>query len=200
MICRIAVAIGISGPVQGVGNQHGAAFAAEDLECIQRRFRRHPGDNIEVRQISRGVVRPCVRFTARDTKSSRTTCHVRAVSFAIQWVVIGPGFIEAGVVVAREVVAACDLVGFGIVGCDTTFFGCKRSLVIKWRARSAEISVGVVDAGIDDADGHAFARTARIGPSRRSAGEVQVRAVTEALRGHAVHSVNSRQIAECTQF
>ena len=179
VVGEVSVAVRVECPVQGRDHRLGVARAAEHLECVDRRSRRHP--RWDLQRVERGGVQPLVAAGERAAAGVHAvpggdSGHMAAVPLAVDRVRVGMGhrLVVArrwvGVIgVADEVVASGDLrrgqrrearlpVRVGAVGVGGVP-GVSRS-------RPAEIGVRVVDSGVDDADAHPLTDVAGVLPRR----------------------------------
>ena len=166
MIAEVAVLVGIHRPVNRRDHEVGAALASEGLERVERDLGCDPRPDAELGEGKVGIPGPAVGGAARiDAVTAGTARDVRAVSLAVQRVVIGLGCRVRGVAgvvgVAREVVAAGHLRHVRVDGRFPAFLGRECGLVGRDGARPPEIGVGVVNPGVDDPQGDAPAGEAR---------------------------------------
>ena len=204
MIGEVTVAIGVQRPVEGLHDEVGRAFAAEDLDGIKLGFRCDPRADIHRVEGRAGIPGASVRrAVGGDAIAARGAGHVRAVPTAVEGVVVrrGNGLVRVrGVIgIAREVVSAGHLGRIGVGGRAASLLGLERRLVGRDRARPAEVRVRVVDAGIDDADGDALAGEARVDPRGGRLDERDRDEVVTALGHEAMHGLDARQCGDRLQ-
>ena len=204
MIGEVTVAIGVQRPVQGLHDEVGRAFAAEDLDGIKLGFRCDPRADIHRVEGRAGIPGAAVgRAVGGYAVAARGAGHVRAVPTAVEGVVVGRGNgvirVRGVIGVAGEVVAAGHLGRIGVVGRTAGLLGRERCLICRDGARPAEVRVRVVDAGIDDADGDALAGEARVDPHGGRLDERDRDEVVTALGHEAMHSLDARQCGDRLQ-
>ena len=119
MVGEVAVAIGVHRPVESLDHKIRRALAAEDLEGVKGRLRCDAGADAHGVEGSGGVPRSAIRRAVRgDAVSTRRACHMRAVTPAVERVVVGlrdgGGGIARVVGVPCQVDAARDLDRIGV--------------------------------------------------------------------------------------
>ena len=188
---EVVVAIRIARPLQRVEDIRRRSRAAENLQGIEQRPRRHAGTDAELREanslrVASGVGRAvCQHPEARDDAGHVGTM---SVARAVERVIVRSCATAAVIGIAYEVMAADDF-GRG----KTARF--DRGGIVRrvggGCAGATEVRVGVVDSGIDDAD--ADATSVEVGrhaaPGRRGADPWNARG---GLRPMALHRLHPR--------
>ena len=205
------VQVVVDGPFDRVDHHVGRAVAAEHPDRVQVGLRRDPRtDSPAVAGNRRPVVRAGIGCAAgQHARARRRAGYVRAVADgsgrrrgAVERVgirmrdrLVGGGTRVRVVAVADQIGAALDARGrwpeqrrvrrrrLGGVG----------SLVRVRRSRTAEVGMGVVDAGVDDADLDAFAVEAQGLPDRRRADHRHAVHVGPLDRKEGAHRDHARQ-------
>ena len=167
VIGEIAVTIGIERPVEGRDGEICPAGAAEDLQRVQRGLRCHSRRDLHGKQVIAGQ-RPVVAMEGGavgvDTDPGGGSGDMGAVPGAVDRIrvrvrdgLVAGVFGHGIVILTDEVVTADDLrgrderAGRVVVRCIPAVNG----------AGATEISMGVVDSGVDDADGDTVAAQPR---------------------------------------
>ena len=160
---EVAVTVGVEGTVERLDNDVGAAAATEDAEGVDFSVGCNTGANLHGLELLCGelaVVAGEGGAVGVHAVACRGTRHVGAVAAggAVERVAVGGCGVGAVVGVTNEVVAASNLGAVdepGVCGGQLGELGCL--LVVFELAATAEVGVGVVDAGVDDGDLHALA-------------------------------------------
>ena len=160
---EVAVTVGVEGTVERLDNDVGAATATEDAEGVDFSVGGDAGANLHGLELLCGelaVVAGEGGAVGVHTVACRGARHVGAVAAggAVERVAVGGCGVAAVVGVTNEVVAASNLGAVdepGVCGGQLGELGCL--LIVFELAATAEVGVGVVDAGVDDGDLHALA-------------------------------------------
>ena len=189
-------------PVDRVGDDIGAAFTAEHANRVKIGKRRDAGADRKAGAVGRGVVRTVIGLAVgRDTEARRGTRDVAAVAGAVERVRIGDRRAagDIGVVgITDQIGAALDLRCAGAEQRRIRRSGAGRrgSGVRLGRARSAEVRVRVVNAGVDDRDLDMLAaEPGRALPDLRCADEWHADRIVaaEALHRYDLHDARERR-------
>ena len=200
---KSAVAVGVQRPVERRQDHVCRSLAAEDPQRVQRGLRRH---------------------ARADPTSSERACAQRAVAAGERLAVSGHAVSRGGarhvacraprspagsgrgagpavrrrsgrvVAVADEVVAADDLGGRVSRAAAGSRRGVRR-LVRRRRARATEVGVGVVDAGVDDADPDALAGDPGLLPGGQRLDQLAGRGVVDVFGVIGVILTTSERLA-----
>ena len=160
---EVAVTVGVEGTVERLDNDVGAAAATEDAEGVDFSLGGNTGADLHGLELLCGELAVVAGEGASVGVHSVACCgtrHVGAVAAggAVERVAVGGCGVGAVVGVTNEVVAASNLGAVdesGVCGGQLGELGCL--LVVFELAATAEVGVGVVDAGVDDGDLHALA-------------------------------------------
>ena len=160
---EVAVTVGVEGTVERLDHHVGAAAATEDAEGVDFSVGGNAGADLHGLELLCGelaVVAGEGGAVGVHAVACRGARHVGAVAAggAVERVAVGGCGVAAVVGVTNEVVAASNLGAVdesGVCGGQLGELGCL--LVVFELAATAEVGVGVVDAGVDDGDLHALA-------------------------------------------
>ena len=168
---EVAVTVGVEGAVERLDNDVGAAATTEDAEGVDFSVGGNAGADLHGLELLCGelaVVAGEGGAVGVHAVACRGARHVGAVAAggAVERVAVGGCGVGAVVGVTNEVVAASNLGAVDeprVSGGQLGELGCL--LVVFELAATAEVGVGVVDAGVDDGDLYALA-----GVSARASG------------------------------
>ena len=160
---EVAVTVGVEGTVERLNHDVGAAAATEDAEGVDFSVGGDAGADLHGLELLCGelaVVAGEGASVGVHAVACRGARHVGTVAAggAVERVAVGGCGVATVVGVTDEVVAASNLGAVdesGVCGGQLGELGCL--LVVFELAATAEVGVGVVDAGVDDGDLHALA-------------------------------------------
>ena len=160
---EVAVTVGVEGTVERLNNDVGATAAAEDAEGVDFSVGGDAGADLHSLELLCGELAVVAGEGGAVGVHAVACCGARhvgtvAAGGAVERVAVGGCGVATVVGVTDEVVAASNLGAVdesGVCGGQLGELGCL--LVVFELAATAEVGVGVVDAGVDDGNLHALA-------------------------------------------